>query len=220
MFLTILIEIYVFLPLCKRSTWYDCDWTVSMIPAFASNGVLPPYVMGNPTNPDNMSPYQADILTFCRRFCTSPKRLEILKGFLRYRKSLHDIGIPGGFQWIDGSFSEDIESIEGRNPNDVDVVTFFDRPHNCDTSAKWRDFFDSHIMFFDPSTSKEAFLCDAYPVDLGMAPLKLVSTTRYWFGLFSHRRVSNIWKGMVQLPLGNAGYDQAASDYLDQVVFP
>ncbi|WP_414651656.1 DUF6932 family protein [Hafnia paralvei] len=34
------------------------------------------------------------------------------------------MGLAEGFQWVDGSFTENIELIERRTPNDVDVVTF------------------------------------------------------------------------------------------------
>ena len=47
-----------------------------------------------------------------------------MQGFLRYRNALHEHGFVDGFQWINGSFSENIEDREGRSPNDIDVVTF------------------------------------------------------------------------------------------------
>jgi hypothetical protein len=38
-------------------------------------------------------------------------------------------------------------------------------------------------------------------VNLSTAPEWLVTQTRYWYGLFSHRRADALWKGMLQLPL-------------------
>jgi hypothetical protein len=34
--------------------------------------------------------------------------------------------------------------------------------------------------------------------------------TRYWFGLFSHRRSDGIWKGMLQVRLEDVADDAAA----------
>ena len=35
------------------------------------------------------------------------------------------IGIGSGFQWLDGSFLENVEMTEKRDPGDLDLVTFF-----------------------------------------------------------------------------------------------
>jgi hypothetical protein len=32
---------------------------------------------------------------------------------------------------------------------------------------------------------------------------KLVADVRYWFGVFSHRREDQLWKGLIQLPLAS-----------------
>jgi hypothetical protein len=37
--------------------------------------------------------------------------------------------------------------------------------------------------------------------------------TRYWIGLFSHRR-DGIWKGMLRMELNTAADDIAAGDFL------
>ncbi|MCS5828604.1 hypothetical protein LNO09_12165 [Klebsiella variicola] len=71
------------------------------------------------------SPYKMDIVRFVSMFALSPARMKILKGFLDFRMSLSQAGLVEGFQWVDGSFTENIELIERRPPNDVDVVTFF-----------------------------------------------------------------------------------------------
>jgi hypothetical protein len=63
-----------------------------------------------------------------QRFATSPERIRILHGLIEYRIALSNTIILGGFQWLDGSFMENKELIEGKAPNDVDVVTFFELP--------------------------------------------------------------------------------------------
>ena len=52
-------------------------------------------------------------------------------------------------------------------------------------------------------------------VDLSVpAPLYHVDQTRYWFGLFSHRRATQQWKGMLELPLGSLAEDHEAANLL------
>ncbi|MDD3108174.1 MAG: hypothetical protein PHV49_03055 [Alistipes sp.] len=94
-----------------------------MIPAFNHNNVIPPH-LGNPTQISDVSPYECGIVEFCKHFATSSERIEILKGFVSFRMQMIENGIIHGYQWIDGSFSENIEESECRNPNDIDVVTF------------------------------------------------------------------------------------------------
>jgi len=54
-----------------------------------------------------------------------------------------------------------------------------------------------------PANTKIAFSCDAYFVDLELGPEYIVDKTRYWFGLFSHKRTSHVWKGLLEIPLGD-----------------
>lgn len=67
------------------------------------------------------SPYQVRMIDVAETFSFSEKRRVILKGLLSYRKALYDAGILLGFQWINGSFMENIEMLEQRAPNDMDV---------------------------------------------------------------------------------------------------
>lgn len=109
-------------------------------------------------------------------------------------------GIPGGFQWIDGSFLEDAETVRGRPPADIDLVTFASMPPGITA----RDFHNRHADLFDPRLTRPRFGCDAYFVDLGLGarrPDLLVMQSRYWYGLFSHQRASGLWKGMLQIDL-------------------
>ena len=54
--------------------------------------------------------------------------MAILDGFLRFRELLTQAGFVSGFQWVDGSFLENVEMLENRPPNDLDVVTFYIPP--------------------------------------------------------------------------------------------
>jgi hypothetical protein len=61
--------------------------------------------------------------------------------------------------------------------------------------------------------SKEAYRCDAYfvwyPAPIDIFTRQIV----YWYGLFSHRRLSFEWKGLLQIPLDRQ-HDAAAQSVL------
>lgn len=173
-----------------------------MIPQFDMSEVLPPFIGSDPTLPANMSPYPTQMTEVVQQFCTSPDRKAILEGLLQYRADLMSAGITSGFQWLDGSFMENIEVSESRPPNDVDVVTFYFPP--VPSFAQWQAWFGTHGYLFDPDQTKIRYKCDAYAVDFRLGPEYVVERTRYWFGLFSHRRNSGLWKGMVQVSLDSA----------------
>ena len=120
-----------------------------------------------------------------------------MRGFLDYRGALHRAGITSGFQWINGSFVEDIETLEGRAPNDIDVLTFCAMPGDAD----YRSLFDSAI------TSRK-FLVDAYflPLNVSLTPPR-VRAISYWYSMWAHRRDGR-WKGFLEIdlnPVSDAG---------------
>ena len=123
-----------------------------------------------------------------------------MRGLLDYRQQLAMIDLQIGFQWLSGSFLEDIETIENRHPNDIDLVTFVHRPATVKTDADWGAFVSANQSLLDPRQVKAEFRCDCYFVDLDSAPNGIVAQTKYWFGLFSHRR-GGLWKGMLEVPL-------------------
>lgn len=199
-----------------------------VLPAFDMNGVLPPYLNDDPTLPENHSPYRVDLNTFVVRFATTSERLEILKGFLKFRAALHAIGLKsdawpngrGAFHWLDGSFLEDCEKIRGAPPKDLDLVTFFPQPLFCKNRPEWLAYINANEQLFDPEYCKATFMCDAYPVDLGASPRSIVDNTRYWFGLYAHQRMTGTWKGMVQIPLSSPMEDESSANYLHGLRLP
>lgn len=170
-----------------------------MIPNFEVSGVLPPF-LGCPTQPANQAPYKVTLDEFVSHFSTSDERKKILEGFLEYRVKLKSLGVNDGFQWLDGSFVEDVEKVRGRPPNDIDLVTFAFRPSGLDDNSMRTLMTDNSDIFFSKS-AKVKFSCDAYFVDLTTKPKFLVSQSRYWFGLFSHQRSTSLWKGMLEVDL-------------------
>ncbi len=156
-----------------------------------------------------MSPYPATLVEIASMFCASDRRKEIFRGLLEHRQRLNVIGFQG-FQWLSGSFLEDIETIYGRPPRDVDVVTFFHRPATITDRAAWKAFIDANRPVLDRDQVKTAFDVDVQFIDLDMPPAIVVSHARFWFGLFSHRR-NGLWKGLLQLPLALSSDDDAAA---------
>lgn len=158
------------------------------VPAFAPNGVLPPF-LGRPTDPASRSPYRTSLVEVVRALGTSSQRRTILRGLLRYRAELARVGVADGFQWLDGSFAERL----AREPGDVDVVTF------ARVAPLAVSLVPADRALFDPTKTKATFHCDAYFVSL-TSP-KVVDRTTYYYGLFSHRRGTFEWKGMLQIAL-------------------
>ena len=181
------------------------------IPAFTIDGVLPPHT-GNPTDPGGISPYVSGVMEFCKQFGTTPERRVILLGWLRLRDVLRQAGFTGAFQWVDGSFLEDVERNEGRAPRDVDVVTFF-WPSSPAFAATVAAGFPTLI---DHDATKSQFLVDHYFEDLSFHPARTVGRAAYWNSLFSHRR-DDLRKGMLQIELGPAADDDAARQFLQSL---
>ena len=186
-----------------------------MIPPFNHNNVLPPYLGINPASCDALSPYQCSIMEFCQRFAISDKRILILKGFILFRLKCYDIGITNGFQWIDGSFIEDIMASDNREPNDIDVVSFlFGLRANPNLIIEITNKFQE---FLNPALSKMNYHVDHYPVEADLSPIATISAVKYWNQLFGHNR-KGIWKGMVEIPFcPTNAEDTDALNYLNSL---
>lgn len=178
------------------------------IPPFDHNLVTPPH-SGDPTLIGDLSPYPSTTLELCQQFGTSPERRNILSGFLDFREQLTSKGLTTGFQWLDGSFLEDVETREGRPPKDLDVVTVY-----WGYSLAFQQQVTANLPeFADPSLAKVNFFLDHYPFDAGHRPETTVELARYWISLFSHNRLA-VWKGMLRVELNTAADDSAAREEL------
>ncbi|MBF0464565.1 MAG: hypothetical protein HQK88_00265 [Nitrospirae bacterium] len=181
------------------------------IPDWNHQGVLPPINVNNPTSVDR-SPYLVSITDIVLRFGTTTQRKGILSGLLTFRANLYSAGLIEGFQWIDGSFLENIEIIEGRSPIDIDVVTFFHLP----SGKTQQDILSAHPRLFNPVHTKADHHVDAYFVHLDSNKLELlVQHFTYWYSMWSHRR-NNQWKGYLQVDLSQID-DSTAKANLDEM---
>ena len=167
------------------------------IPEWDPNRVLPPIHPDTPEGQEDDSlyraPYAARLEEFITRFANTPQRVHLVERFLAYRAALHQWGVTEGFQWINGSFVENVE--QGSNPRiprGINVVTFY---YGNGNNAFYR-----HLLNAD--TASQNFSADAYGIELER-PLDTGTATLigYLHGLWSHRKGDRIWKGFIQVDL-------------------
>jgi hypothetical protein len=176
----------------------------SSIPDFNHDLVLPPH-LGDPVGRAQLSPYPCTTADLCQRLGSTPERRQILGGFLDFRERLRSEGLTRGFQWLDGSFLEDVETRDGRAPRDLDAVTVFwgyEQVFLAGLAGRFPEF-------ASPQLAKARFLIDHYPFDAGFSPELTLEQTRYWILLFSHNRMG-VWKGMLRVELDTPAEDAAA----------
>lgn len=180
------------------------------IPEWNTRGVLPPCKVNAPTSAER-SPYCVRLLDLVLHFAASPARREILLGYLEFRRRLHEIDLVSGFQWLNGSFAEDIERLEERPPRDIDVVTFYRTPEGQTQES----LFQTSPALFTPSRIKQEFHVDGYFQELGVDdPEYLVERSTYWSSVWSHRR-GGLWKGFLQVDLSPNGDEEAWANLND-----
>ncbi|MGC7050606.1 DUF6932 family protein [Pseudomonas aeruginosa] len=180
---------------------------MNLIPLWNHQGIIPPIDESNPTSPVR-APYQTDVVQIVERYATTFERCDVLEGFLSHRAQIHRMGIASGFQWLDGSFMENVELLEGRHPNDMDVVMFADIPKAVEQALQPQDI----QMLVDNPWIKENYKVDFYLLPLSESPETLIEMAAYWYSMWSHRR-SMQWKGFLSVRL-ESGLDQNALDLL------
>jgi hypothetical protein len=184
-----------------------------MIPNFDHNGVIPPHLGSPQEGGHQMSPYPTTSLEFCEKFATSPERIDILKRFLEFRSEMRKSGISG-FQWLDGSFVEDIEnSSRNRPPQDLDILTFY----YPITVAQNTNILANFIEFVDRKACKTKFKLDHLMINIGVNPVIIIEFTRYFLQLFTHNR-DQVWKGMLKMEVGITDEDADAEKYLNSLL--
>lgn len=181
------------------------------IPEWTAEGTLPPLDAASPTS-RNRSPYPVTLYDLVVRFSTSPARVAILQGYLKHRSALHANGYRSGFQWLDGSFLEDVETLEARPPGDIDVVTFMQAPVAASPTAE-------DVEALDHGLAKRRFSVDSYFVELdAVPPGEIVLWSAYWYSLWGHRR-NHAWKGFLQVDL-RPDEDVSATRWLTENAAP
>lgn len=176
------------------------------IPSWDDRGLLPPISPDVSPVHVNRSPFRVGIMDVVAHFSSSKERCDILHGLLNYRQLLHEIGIKRGFQWIDGSFTENVEITQDRPPNDIDVVSFI-------YTSDINEIDESTLLKIDHAEAKKNFKVDSYFVEYDKSTLdQLVLWATYWYSMWSHKRNLE-WKGFLQIDLAPDG-DSAAREWL------
>ena len=178
------------------------------VPSFNVDGFLSPNDPSDPTS-RNRSPYLCSVMDVCQFFATSIERVEILLGWLNLRSDLTTCGAGSGFQWLDGSFVQDIEAQESRPPGDIDVVSIVILPDKSGFEANLRGNFPDLIG----DERKVKYRTDHFIVPLE-GSMALIENLCYWFSLFSHTR-ENIWKGLLQVDFPSSE-DSLAIQFLNE----
>ena len=170
------------------------------IPEWTAQGIIPPKISDQP-NLAYSSPYPISLVDLIGRFANTPERRKLISGFLSYRKILHNFGFINGFQWIDGSFIENIEMLDKRSPNDIDVVTFLED----DISIS-----DDDLSELEYHHIKSKYFVDTQYLELAkITPREITEYSAFWYGVWSHKR-NHIWKGYLKVELAPDEDNQAA----------
>jgi len=150
---------------------------------------------------------------FAATFGTTPHRRVLIRNFIAYRSLLATDGYESGIQFVDGSFVENVEVIQGRDPKDIDVFSLLSVPKKYfSDSAAWHangfPFWQNEIV--DQAKNKDRFSLDTYAMLYEeLQPVSLIKNVIYWYGLFSHQRDTYAWKGFVAVLL-NPAEDKSA----------
>ena len=182
------------------------------VPDWDEDGIIPPVDPNDPAS-FNRSPYRTSLVDVVARFGSTQSRRELLSGLLDFRAALHGAGLTRGFQWIDGSFVEDVESSRGRAPGDIDVAAFVYLPEGHTEESFARAFPD----FFNPSAMKWDFGIDAYLAAVNLNDLETIARrAAYWHDIWSHTR-EGLRKGYAQVDL-DPREDEVARAALDAMM--
>ena len=157
-------------------------------------GLLPISAL-NDQDEEISSPYRMTLVEFANRFGGSAARLALLESLHRHRALLRSIGLTSWFQWIDGSFVENALSTRVREPEDIDIVTFYNLPPGQEAD----EFQPRYPEIFDWEIVKEKTSLDCYFVPLNGDSIEDVITAfRYWQDWWSHTREGDE-KGFIRL---------------------
>ena len=161
-----------------------------MVPEWDERGLIPPVIGDGPQGPYVISP-----LEIVERFGSTKKRRDLLTGLLGLRSALYSAGILFGFQWINGSFVEDVEQRRKKAPSDIDVVTFISL-----TQSSQQGFLRKYPSLFG-KLAKTAYGIDSFLVSLDDPVESIVENSAYWNNLWSHSRETYEWKGYLRMSL-------------------
>lgn len=167
-----------------------------------------------------ISPHRFTIENFIISFAYSPERLQLISGFLEYRKYLRSLGVIRGFHWIGGSFVEAIEKIGNRPPGDIDVVTFAIQNINDGNRNSLRNL--SSKIHSDRAKIKKYLFIDGYLGDLSpnfinYSEREFVYGFIFWYEMYSYSKNTETRKGFIEIPIETLDNDNNALCILTEI---
>jgi hypothetical protein len=78
----------------------------------------------------------------------------------------------------------------------------------------------TNLNVFGRAQVKNLYHLDFFAIDLNSSIEVVVGMSRYFLGLFSHRRLDEVWKGMLQVRLEDDKDDAAALGVLSSLAAP
>ena len=182
------------------------------VPEWDQDGFLPG-ITGAPTEGSAHPPYPVHLTDLVEKFAFSHRREDILKGFLEFRAALHQIGLSAGIQWINGSFVNDKEFQEDKEPGDIDVVTLYVLPENQTQETLVNQYPD----LFQSRANKVKYMVDSYFVELSASNLfYMTKSVAFWNNLWHHTEEGRR-KGFLAVDLSDEE-EQDAKSILNQKI--
>ena len=132
-------------------------------------------------------------------FAVTAARRTILRNVLVVRKVLQACGVINGVQWLGGSFVEQTALTRGRDPNDIDLVTYFGEH----AATVYNELLRRLPEFTDPSQMQAKYLIDNYFEQFLRDQTDMLGKVVYWSNLFGHTQ-QNVRKGYLQVSLDPA----------------
>jgi hypothetical protein len=139
----------------------------------------------------------------------------LLKGLIRYRSAMRNLGFTNGYQVLDGSFCEDCELIRGSDPGDIDAITFVSRPTTHKSDDDFKAFVAANIALLEPQAAKATFKIHSFIIDLDAPSVSTIPAAIYFFSLFSHQKSTRQWKGTLRVDLHTADLDNEAMKVIE-----
>lgn len=159
---------------------------------------------------EKQSPYRCDMYELVKALGGTKERALILQGLVAVRAHMMKSGFVG-FQWIGGSFVEDVEYSSKRSPSDIDVVSFLATHNAADVS---KAAMASRPDIFLRKAAKNKYMVDHVVILHDSQWQHQLDTAAFWNSLFSHTKQDDTWKGILLVSLNSSARDADAAKLL------
>ncbi len=95
-------------------------------------------------------------------------------------------------------------------------MTFLHRPNGIESDERLELFINDNRDALDRASVKNRSEWALFPIVLNGGPEVMAGAIRYYFGLFSHCRDDQFWKGMLEIGLQDEENDRRARASLEE----